>query len=139
MELPAATKEASNRLAAVPASTLSRTPEIWEAWARAQFEANDYQQAIQGYGEAIRLDPQNPRLHYHYAIALKYAGRPRTEVMEELGQAMRLARQDQDLRWREKIYASYTFNALYLPKPQGYELARAALSPRSFSQANCCP
>ncbi|MFN2445325.1 MAG: hypothetical protein ABR606_07060 [Vicinamibacterales bacterium] len=97
-------------------------------WARAQFDAGRYADAVEGYASALEKNPHDARLRHAYAIALKYAAgnRPTAAVLAEIEKARTLADQQTDLQLRATIYASLTFNALYMPPPGGYETAREA-------------
>jgi len=94
-------------------------------WARVQFDEGNYEGAIEGYRKAVKLAPANPRFRYSYAVALKYGRRPAAEYMKELDEARQLAKESNDPDVRRQIYQSFTFNALYVPPPGGYQTARA--------------
>jgi tetratricopeptide (TPR) repeat protein len=58
---------------------------------------------------------------------LKYAsGKPTAAVVTELEKARVLADSQMDLQLRAVVYASLTYNALYLPPPGGFQTARDA-------------
>ena len=126
VSLPPSTKAASATLALAPQEAVATSANSLGTWARVQFDNGQYENAISGYSEAVRLSPANARLRYGYAVALKYGGHPMPEYMRELDEARRLASASSDPELRRQIYESFTFNALYLPPAGGYEQARNA-------------
>lgn len=123
--LAAGPKATAKRLAAQPLSEVPNETERLAAWGRAKVDEERYPDAIEAYRRAIRLSPDSPRIHYLLALALKYAKRPQREVVAELEQAHRLVNEGLEPEMRDRIYISYTFNALFL-KPDGFNLAREA-------------
>lgn len=116
----------ANQLAAMPLSEVANDADQLTAWARAQFESERYRTSLDGFRRAIELKPESPRIRYLYALALKYASAPQTDVVAQLGVAKRLVESGKEPEMRDRVYISYTFNALYLPKPEGYTAARDA-------------
>jgi tetratricopeptide (TPR) repeat protein len=126
VEMPASMKAALDELRRMPVDKVKQEAEALEAWARAHFDAGQTFEAIEGYRRAVDLSPANARLRYAYAIALKYGNRPQVDVIAHLGEAVRLARNEPDLALKERVYVSYTYNALFLPAPEGFQKARQA-------------
>ena len=104
VQLPETARAASEKLASVPQQAAGQSPDELAAWARVQFEAGHYENAINGYGEAVARAPKDPRLRHNYAIALKYGGR-RADSMLQLEEARQLVRTHPDLELRRQIYA----------------------------------
>ena len=123
--LAAGPKATAQRLAAQPLSEVPNDAERLAAWGRANVDEERYPEAIEAYRRAVRLSPDSPRIHYLLALALKYAKRPQREVVDELEEAHRLVNKGLEPEIRDRIYISYTFNALFL-EPDGFNLAREA-------------
>lgn len=126
VQLPETARAASEKLMRVSQQNVVDSSEELAAWARVQFEAGQYENAIDGYRDAVARAPRDARLRQAYAIALKYGGRPLADTMLQLEEARRLVRSSPDHVLRRDIYASYTFNALYLDPPEGFTRARDA-------------
>ncbi len=126
IDLPAAAKAVSARLARAPREAVEGSAEGLAAWARVQFDNGQYQDAITAYAAAVKLSPSDPRLRYAYAIALKYGQRPTAEYWQQLEESRQLVRSNPDPDLRRQVYVSYTFNALYLDPPTGFERSRDA-------------
>jgi tetratricopeptide (TPR) repeat protein len=126
VHLPEAMGAAWEKLLSASLQSVGGSPSELAAWARVQFEAGRYDQAIIGYENAVAKDPRDARLRHSYAIAMKYGGRPRPDCMFQLEKSLELARSSSDLGLQRDIYASYTFNALYLDRPEGFLRARKA-------------
>lgn len=124
--LPASTLEDARKLAGASQEAIVQSPESLAAWARAKFANGEYADAIKGYRQALSLAPADPRLRGAYATALKYGGRPSTEYMAEFERALGIARVSGDPGARQVVYTMYTFHALYLDPPDGYQRALAA-------------
>ncbi len=124
--LTGALQSTAEQLATVPLADLPRDADRLTAWARAQFDAERYSASLEGFRRALELKPDSPRIRYLYAIALKYAKAPQFEVMAQLSEAKRLSAAGQEPHMRDRVYISYTFNALFLPPPEGYHMAREA-------------
>lgn len=116
----------AEQLASVPLAEVPRDADQLTAWARAQFDAERYPASLEGFRRAIELKPDSPRIRYLFALALKYAKVPQMEVVAQLSEAKRLVAAGLEPNMRDRIYISYTFNALFLPPPEGYHLARDA-------------
>jgi tetratricopeptide (TPR) repeat protein len=126
VEVSAAAADKTSLLS-VPLEAVPETADDLAVWARAQFDAGKYHEAVAAYATAVEKNPNHPRLRYAYAIALKYAadnqnGNP--IVVEELEKARALVDRRPDLQLRAIVYASLTFHTLYLDKPRGFERAR---------------
>jgi tetratricopeptide (TPR) repeat protein len=126
IELSAAAKAISARLARASREEVEGSAEGLAAWARVQFDNGQYEDAITAYANAVKLSPSDPRLRYVYAIALKYGQRPTAEYWQQLEEARQLARSNPDADLRRQVVVAYTFNALYLDPPTGFERARDA-------------
>ena len=117
---------AAAQLAAMPLAEVAEDADQLTAWARAKFEEEHYAEALQGFARAIRLNPNSPRIHYLNALALKYSRAPQADVVGELEAALRLIERGEEPAMRLRVYISYTFNALFLPPPDGFRRARKA-------------
>ncbi len=116
----------AERLAALPLSQIPNEQEPLAAWGRAKFEEERYTEAVEALQRAVRLNPDNPRVRYLLALALKYSKAPQNDVVSELEEALRLVARGIEPSMRERIYISYTFNALFLAPPDGFSKARRA-------------
>ncbi len=124
--LAAGPKAIAQRLAAQPLSEVPDEAERLAAWGCAKVDEGRFTDAIEAYRRALSLSPESPHFHYLLALALKYAGKPQSDVMRELEEARRLVAKGLEPEIRDRIYISYTFNALFLPPPEGFKLAREA-------------
>ena len=124
--LAAGARATAQRLAAQPLSEVPNDAERLAAWGRAKVDEERYSEAIEAYRRAIGLNPESPRVHYLLALALKYAKRPQGEVVGQLEEAHRLIDKGLEPEMRDRVYISYTFNALFLKEPDGFNLAREA-------------
>ncbi|MDX2181880.1 MAG: hypothetical protein SFV18_19965 [Bryobacteraceae bacterium] len=124
----AAQKQAIDSVASRKLEDLPQDAEMVAAWSRAALDAKEFAKAEEGYRKAVTLDPTSARARYSLAMAIARAdshGR-RREVLENLREAIRLAKgaSQEDLELKDYIYNSYTYHALYLDPPEGYEMAR---------------
>src|SRR6185503_13769109 len=78
-----------------------------------------------GYDKAIALLPNDILLRCEYATALHYAGRPVTQVRDQLMEAYNLMQAtpnvSQDIKRR--VYRSLTYHFLFQPPPEGFTKA----------------
>ena len=119
-------KATAERLAALPLSEIPNEAEQLAAWGRAKFEEERYSEAVEALERAVRLNPGNPRFRYLLALALKYSKASESDVVGQLEEALRLVAGGAQPSMRERIYISYTFNALFLAPPDGFNRARRA-------------
>jgi tetratricopeptide (TPR) repeat protein len=90
-------------------------------WAKAQFDAKNYAEAVRGYNKALAQAPNNINLRVEYALALWEEGKtPLNIVKEQLLDAYKLLTPQTDKDDRERVYGYLTSCFLYLDPPEGF-------------------
>ncbi|HEX8178136.1 MAG TPA: tetratricopeptide repeat protein [Pyrinomonadaceae bacterium] len=90
-------------------------------WAKAQFDAKNYAEAVRGYRKALELAPNDVNVRVEYALALWEEGKtPLNIVKEQLLDAYKRLTPQTDDRDRERVYIYLTTCLLYLDPPAGF-------------------
>lgn len=113
----------------VPLESLASASDI-SAWSKAQFNARNYEKAVEGYRRAAELDLADPQTRLEFANALFYLGRSvtdeatrkklRDEAEQQLLRAYQLVQNSNSPELRMKAYRALTFHYLYDPPPDGF-------------------
>ncbi len=119
-------KRAAEDAKSITLESLNDDPTAVARWSRAQLLTGEVTSAVEGFERAVKLTPQSARNRFEYAMSLLRAGKPRSEMLNVLEEAAKLAKSDGDLDLREKIYNSLSYSWLYQPAPEGFRRAIAA-------------
>jgi tetratricopeptide (TPR) repeat protein len=90
--------------------------------ARAKLVEKKFKEAIELYSKAIGMSPDDPKLRFDYATALRAEHRPTVEIIVAFNEARRL-RDKAPLDLIRSIYESLTLLELYVPPPDGFQKA----------------
>jgi tetratricopeptide (TPR) repeat protein len=124
MRMSAQAQSAANKIADLSITAAQREGIPPEALAAAKLSAGRFAEALECYEEAVRLAPADPGLRLKYAIALRQASRPVKESVRQLVEASSSASSAAaSAELRLQIYVYLTFFALYLPRPESFEMA----------------
>ncbi len=119
-------KRVAEEAKSIKLESVKDDPTAVARWSRAQLLTGEVNSAIEGFERAVKLTPQSARNRYEYAMSLLRAGKPRSEILNVLEEAAKLAKSDGDLDLREKIYNSLAYSWLYQPAPNGFQRAISA-------------
>lgn len=106
------TRAIARDVARMPLSQLT-TADDKAAWARAQATLGHWEDAVEGYKEALALKPDDPLLLQNYASALYNAEAPPKQVAEQYLKALPLVQSDTAAQAR--VLANLALTYLYIP------------------------
>jgi hypothetical protein len=111
--------QAAKKLIDVPLEQLTRVSDLI-VWARAQLDSKKYGEAVQGYGKAVSIAPDDISLRVDYALALRAAGSPLDVVKAQLLDAYKRLTPQTDKTVMERLYNALTYTFVYLDPPEGF-------------------
>jgi tetratricopeptide (TPR) repeat protein len=117
-----AAEKAADALQAAPLSD-DATPEALSLLGKAKLVAGKWSEAVAAYKKSVERLPNDPATLTEYAYALRRTGYAPTEVFNQLEKAEALVRGSIDKNVKRQVYEAATFEALYLPSPDGFEKA----------------
>lgn len=109
---------AKNVISASSANNLSF--EEMAVRAKAMLSLGKYDQAVRLYRDLVANAPEDIRFRFEYGVALFYSG-AKLDAYQQMQEAYRRITADTDSALKKNIYRSLTFQALYLPPPEGFE------------------
>ena len=114
--------QAAAALQAAPVN-VDASPEALVLLAKAKLVNGKWDEAVQAYKNAVSKDPANAQILLEYAYVLQRTGHLPSEVQKQLDQALESAKSSSDKGLKRRVYESATYQALYLPAPDGFERA----------------
>jgi tetratricopeptide (TPR) repeat protein len=120
--LDSAAEKAAGALQAAPINA-DVSPESLVLLAKAKLVNGKWDEAVQAYKKAIDKNPDDIKTLIEYAYALLRTGHGPLEIQKQLDQAVDLVRSSTDKDLKRRAYESATYQALYLPAPDGFEKA----------------
>ena len=112
-------REAALSLAKAPVNDSSTRSEL-ATKAKALLSLGKYAEAVEVYQELLNRWPNDPKVAFEYAVALFYLGK-RDEAYSQMLVARQFITPTMDPELKKNIYRSLTFQALYVPPPDGFE------------------
>jgi tetratricopeptide (TPR) repeat protein len=101
------------------------------SWSKAQFNAENYEKALDGYAKAVQMTPNDIQLRLEYTNALYHSGIELTDSArrrklrgaseEQLKKAYDLIQTSPDPALKMRVYRAITFFYTYEPPPKGFE------------------
>ncbi|MDT4968784.1 MAG: hypothetical protein QOJ64_3521 [Acidobacteriota bacterium] len=119
MQLTGTAAQAAQQVTSVGLDQLSSPSDI-AVWAKAQLNAGNKEEAINGFSRAVSRLPGDVKLRLEYALALRQGGRPLSLVLEQLLEAYKRLTPETEAALRETVYEALIYSYLYVDPPEGF-------------------